>query len=101
DLAKWLGIYRKYLLPKGQYLGNLYDIGFDLPETHAIRKGDARFYGFFAKKWTGPVELRGLEDRSYRIWDYEHDRDLGLVHGPRATLNLPFSAHLLIEATPE
>jgi alpha-galactosidase len=100
-LATWLGIYRKHLLSKGEYLGQLYDIGFDLPETHAIRKGDSRFYGFFAKRWTGPLELRGLEARSYRIRDYEHDRDLGLVKGPRATLDLPFSGHLLIEATPE
>jgi len=100
-LATWLGIYRKHLLPKGDYLGNLYDIGFDPPETHAIRKGDSRFYGFFAKTWKGPLELRGLEARTYRIRDYEHDRDLGKVQGPLAILNLRFSAHLLIEAKPE
>ena len=82
-------------------MGNLYDIGFDPPETHAIRKGDSRFYGFFAKTWKGPLELRGLEARTYRIRDYEHDRDLGTVQGPLAILNLRFSAHLLIEAKPE
>ena len=38
ELEKWLRIYRDKMLSKGQYLGQLYDIGFDAPETHAIRK---------------------------------------------------------------
>ncbi len=38
EWAKWNKIYREKMLPKGDYLGGLYDIGFDKPETHAIRK---------------------------------------------------------------
>jgi NAD(P)-dependent dehydrogenase (short-subunit alcohol dehydrogenase family) len=50
---------------KGEYLGQLYDIGFDVPETHAIRNGKTMYYAFFAKQWKGTVKLRGLEDRTY------------------------------------
>jgi hypothetical protein len=28
------------------------------------------YYAFFAKQWTGSVELRGLEDRNYSVVDY-------------------------------
>ena len=31
----------------------LYDIGFDVPETHVIRKGNTMYYAFFAKQWKG------------------------------------------------
>ena len=58
------------MLSRGQYLGQLYDIGFDAPETHAIRKDQTMYYAFFAKQWKGTVELRGLEDRNYSVVDY-------------------------------
>ncbi len=60
EFEKWLAIYRDKMLSRGQYLGQLYDIGFDLPETHVIRKHQAMYYAFFARQWNGPVELRGL-----------------------------------------
>ena len=97
---KWLGIYRDKMLSKGTYLGGLYDIGFDLPEAHAVRKDGALYYGFFAKRWKGTVELRGLEDRDYHVRDYAEGRDLGTVHGPVATLKAAFRDHLLVEAKP-
>ena len=100
DFGKWLAIYAEKMLPKGQYQGGLYDIGFDRPEAHAIRKGDNQYYGFFAKRWKGPIELRGLGNGSYLIRDYEHGRDLGLVTGPRAVLPVAFQGHLLLEALP-
>lgn len=101
EFEKWLQIYREKMISKGQYLGQLYDIGFDLPETHAIRKDQKMYYAFFAKHWDGAVELRGLEDRSYRVTDYANNRDLGSVHGPTARLAAKFDKHLLIEARPE
>ena len=64
DFEKWLRIYREKMLSRGQYLGQLYDIGFDVPETHAIRKGQIMYYAFFANQWKGIVDLRGLEDRT-------------------------------------
>jgi alpha-galactosidase len=35
------------MLSRGEYLGDLYDIGFDLPEAHAIRKEQEIYYAFF------------------------------------------------------
>ncbi len=49
EFEKWLRIYRDKMLSRGQYLGRLYDIGFDAPETHAIRKDQTMYYAFFAK----------------------------------------------------
>jgi alpha-galactosidase len=98
---KWIGIYKDKMLSRGEYLGGLYDIGFDLPETHAIRKGRQMYYAFFARGWNGPIELRGLQDRTYHIVDYEHNRDLGSVHGPQANISAQFDKHLLLEAQPE
>jgi alpha-galactosidase len=98
--AKWVRIYDEKMLSKGQYLGGLYDIGFDKPETHAIRKNDSMYYAFYAPHWTGDVELRGLGSGEYRITDYVNHRELGTVHGPAARLAVTFDKHLLIEADP-
>jgi len=99
--AKWIALYKEKLLSKGEYLGGLYDIGFDVPETHAIRKDQNMYYSFYAPEWKGTVELRGLSNRAYRVIDYEHDHDLGAVHGPTAKLSISFSKHLMLEARPE
>src|ERR1039458_6166155 len=98
---KWLNIYRDKMLPHGEYLGGLYDVGFDQPETHAIHKGANMYYAFYAPEYKGQVELRGLGRGKYRVTDYENGRDLGTVTGPLATMNLQFNAHLLLEARPE
>ena len=98
---QWTGLYQAKRLPDGEYLGTLYDIGFDRPETHVIRKGDSMFYGFYAPHHQGPVELRGLAAVSYRVTDYVHSVDLGVVKGPLATLDVKFDQSLLIEARPE
>ena len=99
--SQWLQIYKAKMLPQGEYLGKLYDIGFDLPETHAIRKDDRMYYSFYAKAFDGKIELRGLESRKYRIQDYVNSRKLGTVSGPKATLDVSFQKYLLLEATPE
>ena len=98
---KWLRIYREKMLSQGQYLGQLYDIGFDLPEAHAIRKDQTMYYAFFAKHWKGPVELRGLDDRTYRVVDYVSGKDLGTLSGHNAHLSVEFDKHLLLEARPQ
>ena len=33
---KWISLYKDKMLSRGEYLGGLYDIGFDRPEAHAI-----------------------------------------------------------------
>jgi alpha-galactosidase len=100
-MAKWVSIYKDKMLSRGEYLGDLYDIGFDRPEAHAIRKGGEMYYAFFARRWSGSVELRGLQDRDYHVVDYVNGKDFGIVHGPRTTIPAQFDKHLLLEAQPQ
>lgn len=97
---KWVEIYKAKMLSQGVYRGELYDIGFDRPETHAIQKGEVMNFAFYADNWSGKIELRGLEKRQYRIHDYENNQPIATVTGPTAQLNLAFKKHLLIEAIP-
>jgi alpha-galactosidase len=101
SFQKWLELYREKGLSRGQYLGTLYDIGFDLPEAHVIRKDKKMYYAFFAGNWKGTLELRGLDDRAYHVVDYVEGKDFGIVRGPVARLSTDFSKHLLLEATPQ
>ena len=101
DFEKWLAIYREKMLSRGQYLGQLYDIGFDAPETHVIRKDQVMYYAFFAKQWKGTVELRGLQDRNYTVVDYVTGKNLGTVAGHSAHLPVDFAGHLLLEVRPQ
>ena len=98
--AKWVALYKQKMLSRGTYRGELYDIGFDRPEAHAIEKGGEMYYAFYAPDFQGKVQLRGLERRAYRVRDYENNRDLGTVEGPSATLDVRFAKHLLLEASP-
>ena len=97
----WTRLYKEKRLYAGEYLGGLYDIGFDRPEAHAIRKDGALYYAFYAPEWKGPLSLRGLARGHYRVRDYEAGRDLGEVVGPVGTLAAEFRGHLLIEARPD
>lgn len=98
---KWVTLYKEKMLSEGTYEGSLYDIGFDRPEAHAIRKGDSMFYAFFAPRFSGQLELRGLADRQYHVVDYENNKVLGTVHGPVARLKVTFVKHLMLEADPQ
>jgi alpha-galactosidase len=101
DWAKWIGLYNSQMLSRGEYLGDLYDIGFDRPEGHAIRKAGAMYYAFFAPQWNGQIELRGLKPGQYRVTDYENGKSLGTVRGPSGRIQAPFEKHLLLRADPE
>ena len=100
---RWFALYNRYRLSEGEYL-NLYDLAYDLPEGHAIRKGDRLYYAFYTGQtgdhFAGSVELRGLEERAYQLTDYVNGRDLGTIQGPTATLQVAFDGSLLIEAAP-
>jgi alpha-galactosidase len=98
---KWVTIYKQNMLPKGEYLGQLYDIGFDKPEAHAISKDGAMNYAFYAERWDGKVELRGLGAGRYRVRDIFNDRDLGTVDAKTNSLNARFERFLLVQAVPE
>ena len=98
-LRKWVPIYREKDLSRGEYLGELYDYGFDKPEAHVIRQGDAMYYSFYAPKWNGePIVLRGLEARSYTVTEYTSDEPVSYeVQGPDPVINPVFTANYLIE----
>jgi alpha-galactosidase len=130
---KWLHIYQKYQLSKGQYL-NLYDIGFDYPEAHVIKKDRKFYYAFYTHPWKQPaprtrlyrygtefdsnkegktefkyptenylgkVSLRGLDkNKEYRVFDYDNNKELGIVKGSKPYLNLSFNDYLLLELSP-
>jgi alpha-galactosidase len=95
---RWVAVYQETQLPLGTYRGELYDIGFDKPETHAIEKSGRMYYAFFAARWNGAVLLRGLDHKTYRIRDYFNQRDLGSVSGTDGRINLSFERFMLLEA---
>jgi len=102
--ADWTAIYNTYRPAEGEYL-NLYDIRWETPEGHAIRKGDKFFYGFFTqipgRNFTGTVQLRGLvAGREYQVLDYVRNQTLDHVVGPVAELPVKFSDGLLLVAIP-
>ncbi|MDM7856003.1 glycoside hydrolase family 36 protein [Cellulomonas alba] len=97
---RWIALDARSGLTTGEYRGELYDIGFDVPEGHAIAKGTALHYAFFADRWSGAVELRGLGPRTYRLTDPFHDTDLGVVAGPEASVDLTFTRFQLVVAEP-
>lgn len=99
EWKKWISLYNEKMLSKGEYLGELYDIGFDLPETHAISKDDRMYYGFYAKEWDAKVQLRGLTSGKYQVYDYINNQILGTVSGPNAELDVKFDTYLLLELT--
>jgi alpha-galactosidase len=99
---RWVDLYETMRLSEGEYVGGLYDIGFDRPEAHVVRKGGAVYYAFFAEKFDGRIELRGLAPGTgYRLRDYVNERELGVVKGPVATLPVRFDHSLLVEAKPD
>ena len=101
EFTKWVQLYKEKMISRGQYLGALYDIGFDVPEAHAIRKDNSMYYAFYAKNWNGKIELRGLQARAYHVTDYVNGKDYGTVQGPVAHISAAFSKHLLLEADPK
>ncbi len=97
---KWMEIYRAANLPQGEYLGELYDIGFDRPETHVIAKGDTLYYAFYADKFKGKIKLRGINENSeYIIWDYVNGKKIAfLPKGDDKELEVKFNGYLMLKA---
>ncbi len=95
---KWVELYKAHNLPKGEYRGELYDIGFDKPEGHAIEKDGALYYTFFADQWRGRIPLRGLGSGRYRVRDLFNGRDLGEVDARSNALDAAFEGFLFVKA---
>ncbi len=99
---RWFKEYRAQGPGTGEYL-NLYDLAFDLPEAHVVRRGADLYYGFFADRWaaTQKIELRGLDPgKRYEVYDYGRGRSLGEVAGASPSLNAEFQGSLLLRVHP-
>ncbi|HTT43432.1 MAG TPA: hypothetical protein VMG33_10190, partial [Steroidobacteraceae bacterium] len=97
---RWIALYNEHRLAEGTYRGELYDIGFDKPETHVVEKSGRLYYAFYAKSWSGPVRLRGLPAGRYRLRDYFNARELGEIVSAEHTVALSFERFLVLEAVP-
>jgi alpha-galactosidase len=101
--AVWTAIYNAQRPAEGEYV-NLYDIRWENPEGHVIRKGEKLYYGFFTQTpgdtFTGTIQLRGLDARHYHVTDYVAGRALKDVSGPTADLPAKFQDSLLLVAEP-
>ena len=100
EWRKWIALYNEKRLPEGRYRGELYDIGFDKPEAHAIAKDGRCYYAFYADRWDGPVELRGLGAGRYTVADSFTGRTIGVASATANRLSVAFERFLLLEATP-
>jgi alpha-galactosidase len=100
EWRRWIALYNEKRLPEGRYRGELYDIGFDKPEAHAITKDGRCYYAFYAERWDGPVELRGLGEGRYTVADLWAGRTIGSVSATANRLSVAFERFLLLEATP-
>ena len=98
---KWFKLYNDKMLSKETYLGGLYDIGYDLPETHVIQKGDTLHYAFYAEEWKQEIELRGLRDETYIVRDYINNENIGEVSKANNLIKKAFKNSLLIEVYPK
>lgn len=111
---KWITLYNQKLLSKGNFR-DLYVYGYDSPEAYAIEKDGSMFYAFYAPaksgkaaaaqnpdtNWSGAIELRGLQPKTYKVVDYVNNKDYGTVTGPVAKVNVNFNGSLLLEASEE
>ena len=100
---KWFELAAQHSLADGEYM-NLYDLAFDFPETHAIRKDGDMYYGFFCRtlheKYSGEVELRGLDKtKTYQVLDYVNGRVLGQMTGSDPRMQVEMQGALLLKVT--
>ncbi len=111
EWSRWIDFYYEEDLVSGEYL-DLYDIGFDRPEGHVVRKGPTLYYSFFvqtegldarvgcemrrlepaagSRLHSGTIELRGLAPfTAYRVTRFQDGATLELASDDsgRATLD--------------
>lgn len=100
---KWFEIYSTEMVSKAEYL-NLYDMGFDKPETHVFRKTkdgkEIFYYSFFADEssYSGKVELRGLNStKEYKVINYVNKSELGTVTVGSPYIQVAFNNYLFVK----
>ena len=99
---KWIKKYNKLKLSNGEYL-NLYDIAWDKPETHVIKKNGKFYYAFYSNYWSKnkPITLRGLDENcEYKVRDYANNIDIGNILGSNPIIKIAFKEYLLLEVIP-
>jgi alpha-galactosidase len=96
---RWIKLYNEKRLAEGCYRGDLYDIGFDKPEAHVVTKDGTYYYAFYAERWNGPAELRGLSKGQYTVADYWRGKTIGMVSAKSNRIFVSFKHFLLLEAT--
>ncbi len=100
--TRWFHEYAELGLAQAEYV-NLYDLAFDKPEVHVVRKGNQMYYGIFADYWprTVAIELRGLDkDTNYEVYDYGNRRMIGQVKGSEPRVKVGFKDSLLLRVKP-
>src|SRR5262249_45190878 len=97
---RWSALYNEKRLAEGRYCVELYDIGFEKPEAHCVTKDGRYYYAFYAERWDGSIELRGLENRQYAITDYWSGKKVGTASATASRLRVAFQGFLLLEAVP-
>ncbi len=97
-IKKWMKIYKENDLARGEYL-NLYTWGFDVPEGHVIRQNNAMYYSFYAKEFSGKIELRGLEKgKTYTATEYTADEPRQFeVNGDNPVIEASFTRDYLLK----
>ena len=101
----WLGLDRRLQISRGQYL-NSYDLAFNVPEGHLVRRYGLLYYSFFVRNpgdtFKGRIRFRGLtEGLLYRVFDYWNLAELGVVTSRRSRLSVEFQDFLLLQLKPE
>ena len=95
---RWIEIYNKEKMSEGEYM-NLYDIAFDKPETHLIKKGKDYYYSFFADTmFEGKVELRGLGKGNYKVYDLFSGKFITDINSSNPFLKIGFDHYLILKA---
>ena len=95
---KWIDLYNEHDLARGTYRGELYDIGFDRPEAHAIEQNGRNNFSFYADDYAGSVELRGLAAGRHRVTDISSGKVLGTLDASNPRLAVSFKEHLILQA---
>jgi alpha-galactosidase len=97
EWRRWIRLYNEKRLAEGCYRGDLYDIGFDKPEAHVVTKDGTYYYAFYADRWNGPAELRGLGNGRYTVADYWRGKTIGMVSAKSNRIFVSFKHFLLLE----
>lgn len=94
---KWIGIYNYEKMSEGEYK-NLYDIAFDIPETHVIKKGKTFYYSMFYKgHFSGEVEFRGLDEKNYKLVDVVNGKSFGTVSRKNPKAVVSFDSYIILK----